>query len=104
MLGPGVQVFTPYGATEALPVASIGSDEILGETRARTAEGAGVCLGRPVEANQVHVIGIDDGPIAEWSDALPVAPGIIGEIVVKGPIVTRSYLQPGGGHGLSPRS
>ena len=29
----GVQVHTPYGATEALPVCSIGSDEILGETR-----------------------------------------------------------------------
>ena len=32
---PGAQVFTPYGATEALPVASIGSDEILGETAPR---------------------------------------------------------------------
>ena len=30
---PGVQIFTPYGATEALPVCSIGSGEILGETR-----------------------------------------------------------------------
>src|SRR5262249_45975623 len=36
MLAPGVQIFTPYGATEALPVASIGSDEILGETRHAT--------------------------------------------------------------------
>ena len=27
------QVYPPYGATEALPVATIGSDEILGETR-----------------------------------------------------------------------
>ena len=41
MLAPGVQIFTPYGATEALPVASIGSDEILGETRHATDRGAG---------------------------------------------------------------
>ena len=33
LLADGVQVHTPYGATEALPVCSIGSDEILGETR-----------------------------------------------------------------------
>src|SRR6185369_10619365 len=48
MLPPGAQIFTPYGATECLPVASIGSDEILGETRRATDEGAGVCVGRPV--------------------------------------------------------
>ena len=30
---PGVQIFTPYGATEAFPVSSIGSTEILAETR-----------------------------------------------------------------------
>ena len=29
MLEPGVQVFTPYGATEALPVACISGEEIL---------------------------------------------------------------------------
>ena len=39
LLADGVQVFTPYGATEALPVCSIGSDEILGETR--TPDGGG---------------------------------------------------------------
>src|SRR5262249_5225805 len=43
----GVQVHTPYGATEALPVCTIGSDEILGETRHQTDAGAGVCVGRP---------------------------------------------------------
>src|SRR6185437_5077946 len=43
LLPDGVQLHTPYGATESLPVCSIGSDEILRETRLRTAEGAGVC-------------------------------------------------------------
>src|SRR5262249_30932 len=48
LLPAGVQVHTPYGATEALPVATIASDEILGETAAMTAKGLGVCVGRPV--------------------------------------------------------
>ncbi|MGC8641382.1 MAG: AMP-binding protein, partial [Isosphaeraceae bacterium] len=33
LLEPPAEIFTPYGATEALPVASIGSSEILQETR-----------------------------------------------------------------------
>ena len=49
LLAPEAQIFTPYGATESLPVCSIGSDEILRETRHQTDRGAGVCVGRPVE-------------------------------------------------------
>jgi len=36
MLCAGAEIFTPYGATEALPVASIGSRMILGQTRRQT--------------------------------------------------------------------
>ena len=93
LLAHNVQVFTPYGATEALPVSSIGSLEILGETRVLTAAGAGVCLGEVVSPNQVEIIAIADGPIAEWADSLRLPSGEIGEIVVKGPIVTSSYFQ-----------
>jgi acyl-CoA synthetase (AMP-forming)/AMP-acid ligase II len=74
-----------------LPVCSIGSDEILGETRHRTAEGGGVCVGRPVAGMTVKVIRISDVPIAAWSEDLEVAPGEIGEITVRGPVVTRAY-------------
>jgi acyl-CoA synthetase (AMP-forming)/AMP-acid ligase II len=91
LLSPGVQVFTPYGATESLPVCNIGSNEILLETRGRTAEGAGVCVGWPVNGMSVKIIRISDEPIAEWSDDLLLPAGQIGEIVVQGPVVTRSY-------------
>ncbi len=91
LLAPGGQVFTPYGATEALPVCSIGSDELLLETRGRTAEGAGVCVGRPVSGMTVKVIRISDNPIADWSDDLVLPAGQIGEIAVQGPVVTRAY-------------
>src|SRR5262249_52343518 len=53
MLREDVQVHTPYGATESLPVATIGSEQILGGTWKRTGTGAGVCVGRPVEGMRV---------------------------------------------------
>lgn len=90
-LPDGSQIFTPYGATESLPVAVIGSDEILRETRQLTAQGAGTCVGRPVAGIEVRIIGITDQPIPEWDESLCLPPGEIGEIVVHGPMVTQQY-------------
>ena len=92
LLAPGAQVFTPYGATECLPVSSIGSDEILGETRHQTDLGRGVCVGRPVPGLTVKIIKVSDAPIPAWDKALEAEPGEIGEIAVKGPHVTREYF------------
>jgi olefin beta-lactone synthetase len=91
LLPKGTQVFTPYGATEALPVAVIGSDEILAETRHKTSNGAGVCVGRPVSGIKVRIIRISDEPIASWHDELELPVGQIGEIAVQGPWVTEAY-------------
>ena len=92
LLAPGAQVFTPYGATECLPLSSIGSDEILGETRHQTDLGRGVCVGRPVPGLLVKIIRISDVPIPAWDPALEVQPGEIGEIAVQGAHVTRTYF------------
>jgi acyl-CoA synthetase (AMP-forming)/AMP-acid ligase II len=86
------QVYTPYGATEALPVASIGSREVLSETRQATDSGLGVCVGRPVPGMQARIIDLRDEAIPFWSDDLLVPDGVIGEIVVTGPVVTREYF------------
>lgn len=91
MLNPGVEVFTPYGATEALPVCSIGSAEILGHTRKITDAGGGVCVGLPVEGIRLEVIQITDDPIFCWDESLRVPTGKIGEIIVQGAQVTRGY-------------
>jgi len=93
MLSPNSQIFTPYGATEAMPVCSIGSHEILLETKNVTDEGNGVCVGKPVNDMTVAVIGITDDIVAEWDDGLKLPEGYIGEIVVKGPTVTPAYYK-----------
>jgi acyl-CoA synthetase (AMP-forming)/AMP-acid ligase II len=91
LLSPGAQVFTPYGATECLPVASIGSDEVLKETRLLTDRGQGVCVGLPVPGVTVKIIRILDDSIPAWDASLEQERGVIGEIVVKAPHATRSY-------------
>lgn len=91
MLAPDARIYTPYGATEALPVAAIAHPEILGETAALSALGQGTCVGRPLPGLDVRVIKISDAAIARWSDDLLAAPGEVGEIVVRGPIATGEY-------------
>jgi olefin beta-lactone synthetase len=92
LIGAEAQIFTPYGATEALPVCSIASREILGETCRLTDQGRGVCVGRPVPGLRLEIIPVNDEPLALWSDSLPLPPGEIGEIVVQGAQVTASYF------------
>jgi len=91
MLPEGVEIHTPYGATESLPVSTIGSSEILGETAEATANGRGVCVGRPVRGMSVAIVPIRDDAIASWAETERLAPGAIGEITVSGPVVTRAY-------------
>src|SRR5262249_40984174 len=59
--------------------------------RYKTTEGAGICVGRPVAGMALKIIRISDDPIPEWSDGLELPRGEIGEIVVQGPVVTRTY-------------
>jgi acyl-CoA synthetase (AMP-forming)/AMP-acid ligase II len=89
---PEGDVHTPYGATEALPVASIAASEVLATTAARSAEGAGTCVGRRFPGIDWKVIQIDDGPISALDQAVELPPGEIGELIVRGPVVTSEYV------------
>ncbi len=91
ILGEGGDVATPYGATEALPVSSIAGREVIGETAARSREGAGTCVGRPAPGIQVAIIRITDEPIATWAEAQVCPDGETGELCVRGAVVTKSY-------------
>src|SRR5687767_14408338 len=91
LTGAGADFHTPYGATESLPVASIGALEILAETAARTRTGAGTCVGRVFPRMEVKIIAMTDGPIALLADARELPSGEIGDIIVSGPSVTREY-------------
>lgn len=86
-----VALHTPYGATECLPVATISSREVLGETSAKTRQGEGLCVGRPVDGMTVRIIGITDDAIDSWGDAEQLPAGEVGEICVTGPVATRAY-------------
>ena len=91
LLPPDAQLWTPYGATECLPVAVIEGRELL-TLRERTETGSGTCVGRPVPPNAVRLIRIDDDAIGDWSDALLVGAGQVGEITVAGPSATDAYF------------
>jgi olefin beta-lactone synthetase len=91
MLNEDTQIHTPYGATEAVPVISIGSHEILSGTRQLSEQGYGNCIGYPLEGIEVRLIKVSDEPISEWSDDLETPQGDIGEIIVKGDLVTKEY-------------
>lgn len=92
MLAPGVPVFTPYGATECLPVACIDSATILGETRHETDRGRGICVGRPVPEIEAAIIPVSLEPIEKWNDELRQPVNTVGEITVHGPFVSPAYF------------
>ncbi len=93
MLCKDAEIHTPYGATEAVPVISISSNEILSETRRLSKQGYGICIGRPINDLEIRIIKISDDPINKWSNDLVVEDCEIGEITVKGDLVTRQYFE-----------
>ncbi len=98
---PDGDVFTPYGATEALPVAFMSGRAVVEQTAALTRAGRGTCVGTLAPGIAVRIIDITDEAIADMADAVVMAPGAAGEIVVKGPCVTRAYDSAKGDAGKS---
>ena len=63
---PQGDIHTPYGATEALPVASIAGHEVLHETAEQTALGKGTCVGHRFAGIDWKVIRIRDDAIGDF--------------------------------------
>lgn len=97
LLFPGGRLHSPYGATEALPVATLSSDEYLalapgaGTSASATPAPRGACVGRPVCGMEVRIIALTDAPIGSLAEVPELPPGAIGEIIVRGPVVTKAY-------------
>jgi acyl-CoA synthetase (AMP-forming)/AMP-acid ligase II len=92
LIDPEAMIVTPYGATEALPIASIESREVIAETGPAAAKGKGTCVGTRFSGVTWRVIEIDDGPLEDISLVKEVPQGKIGELMVSGPMVTQQYV------------
>ncbi len=84
--------FTPYGATEALPVACNSATVVLNETAAKTRAGFGTCVGQKFDRIEWRVIEISDQPLTDIAQTKEVPVGTIGELMVRGPAVTDRYV------------
>jgi acyl-CoA synthetase (AMP-forming)/AMP-acid ligase II len=91
ILPDGGEFYTPYGATEALPVCHISGREILEDSAAHTREGGGTCVGKPVPGLELKIVRVSDEAITTWNEDQLLATGQIGEIVVAGEQVTWAY-------------
>ncbi len=81
--------YTPYGATESLPISLISGTEILNGKSALTNTGAGTCIGKAVPGIEIKIIAASDIPASGF---LEMETGQIGEIIVSGLQVTSGYF------------
>lgn len=90
LLSDNVPVLTSYGATESLPLTKIASADLLATSHI-TDNGGGICVGTPVNGVDISIIDINDNVIETWHDDLALLANTIGEIVVKGDMVSQQY-------------
>jgi acyl-CoA synthetase (AMP-forming)/AMP-acid ligase II len=81
--------YTPYGATESLPVSLISGKEILNDKASLSKKGAGTCIGRPAPGIEIKIIKASDIPEISL---LELPQKEIGEIAVSGEQVTKTYF------------
>lgn len=91
LLPESAEFYTPYGATESLPVAIAESRLLLGEARRKHSSGRGLCVGTPVAPSLVKILRITDDALESFSEADLLSGTEIGEIMVSGAQVTESY-------------
>ena len=92
IIAPDGEAYTPYGATESLPVACNNASTVLNETAESTARGAGTCVGQRFPDIQWKIIRISDAPIASIEEAEELPRGELGELIVSGAVVTDQYV------------
>ncbi|MCK5686797.1 AMP-binding protein [bacterium] len=86
-------IYTPYGATESLPVASTSGKEVISETYKQSKLGMGTCVGYAAPEVEIKIISITDDVIIDINDVSELEKDKIGEIIVSGPSVTKEYFE-----------
>lgn len=81
--------YTPYGATESLPISLISGSQILSGKADQTRSGAGTCIGQAVPGIEIKIIKASDIPEMRLQ---VLGAGEIGEIIVSGLQVTPGYF------------
>lgn len=89
---PNGTTYTPYGATEALPVSCISGREVLESTAKLSNMGQGTCIGEAVPGSEVKIIQISDEIIPTLKEAQELKKYEVGEIIFKGVTATKEYL------------
>jgi acyl-CoA synthetase (AMP-forming)/AMP-acid ligase II len=89
---PNGTTYTPYGATEALPISNISGKYILENTAQKSRSGLGTCVGFPIKGMTVKIIEINENKIENINECHFLPPNKIGEIIVSGLVVTKEYL------------
>jgi acyl-CoA synthetase (AMP-forming)/AMP-acid ligase II len=92
VISPDGDAFTPYGATESLPIACNSATVILNETAATTDSGGGTCVGNRFPDIDWRLIEISDEPLESIEQTNEVEPGRVGELIVRGPVVSQQYV------------
>ena len=87
-LAPAASMRTPYGMTEALPVADIDLAAI--DAAEVEGDGRGVCVGAPVVGADVRIAPLGFDALDGVPD--PLVTGETGEILVRAPWVSEGYL------------
>ncbi len=90
---PNGNTYAPYGATEALPLCLSDGKWLLENTVDKTNQGSGTCVGSAIDGVDIEIIQISDDAIDEMNPSLLKDRNQIGEIIVRGQTVTKSYDQ-----------
>ena len=90
---PNGQAYTPYGATEALPVTLVSAHELLALKEEPASSGEqGVYVGKPIEGVDLKVIFESEQVITSIALDQCCAPYQIGEVLVSGEHISREYF------------
>jgi len=82
--------YTPYGATECLPIANVSGKEILDGFYLKMRKGFGTCLGKVHLGMEVQIFSLNGDDTLGGG---PSRPEQWGEICVTGPVMTKKYFK-----------